>query len=129
MAIKTDRKRLIEKSNNSNNPNQNICAQAVAKALCVDTKVRYLHTITDCVRAARKSWNVRSRGAVAKNLTVGKARKKLEIHTNKSEHKIVAYIVRVPGHAILLGKDGSTLVDTDPRKRDCRKITHVYAVY
>jgi len=55
------RKKSIKGSNNSENPNQNICARAVAYALDVDKEVRYLHTLNDLIKAARKKWTVRSR--------------------------------------------------------------------
>ena len=38
-------------------------------------------------------------------------------------------MARVSDHIIMLGPDGDTLVDTDPRQRDRRKITHLYVVY
>ena len=51
-------------SNNSENPNQNVCAHHVAHCLGVKEKVRYLHNLGDLLRAARKKWNVRSRKSV-----------------------------------------------------------------
>lgn len=39
------------------------------------------------------------------------------------------YMIRVEGHALLLGYDGSTLVDTDPRARDRRKVLDIRAVF
>ncbi len=62
------RERQIKKSNNKDNPNQNVCAQAVAKWLGVANKVRYLHNIDDVVRAARTKFTVRSRLSEAKKL-------------------------------------------------------------
>lgn len=55
------RKKSIKASNNPMNPNKNICARAVAYALDVDKEVRYLHTLKDLIKAARKKWTVRSR--------------------------------------------------------------------
>ena len=126
------------KSNNSENNNQNICAQAVARALgASDGSVRYLHCIDDIVRAARMTgFQVRSRKSnLKKNSTVGAARKIIQkLAAKENENEIfcvaqpVAYIVRVAGHALLMDNDGNTIVDTDPRKADRRKITHFYAV-
>jgi hypothetical protein len=62
------REHQIEQSNNPDNPNQNKCAQAVAKWLGVADKVRYLHSIHDVVRAARTRFTVRSRLSEAKKL-------------------------------------------------------------
>lgn len=39
------------------------------------------------------------------------------------------YMIRVDGHALLLGYDGATLVDTDPRARDRRKVLDIRAVF
>jgi len=62
------REKQIKESNNKDNPNQNECAQAVAKWLGVADKVRYLHNIGDLVRASRKKFTVRSRLSEAKKL-------------------------------------------------------------
>tara|TARA_R110002020_G_scaffold102008_1_gene239826 strand:- start:238 stop:714 length:477 start_codon:yes stop_codon:yes gene_type:complete len=125
-------------SNNTENNNQNICAKAVAHALGgSDEQVRYLHCIQDIVGAARKvGFQVRSRKSnLKKNSTVGAARKTIRKLAEKENEKFlwfriqpVAYIVRVEGHALLMDNDGNTIVDTDPRKADRRKITHFYAV-
>jgi hypothetical protein len=102
-------------SNNEENANQNICAQAVARALGnSDQAVRYLHNIDDIVRAARK--------------TIQKLAAKENQKPIFCAAQPVAYIVRVEGHALLMDNDGNTIVDTDPRKADRRKITHFYAV-
>jgi hypothetical protein len=37
--------------------------------------------------------------------------------------------VVVRGHVLLLARDGRTLIDTDPRKRDRRAIRKVYAIF
>tara|TARA_R110000824_G_scaffold101190_2_gene240346 strand:- start:475 stop:996 length:522 start_codon:yes stop_codon:yes gene_type:complete len=62
------RETQIKESNNPDNPNQNKCAQAVAKWLGVADKVRYLHNVDDLVRASRKKFTVRSRLSEAKKL-------------------------------------------------------------
>jgi len=118
------RRTLKAHSNNSDNENKNICVLAVAVALGVAHRVHYLHTMRDIVRAARRSWTVRSRkSALGSARTVGAARARCE--------RIGAryYLVRVDGHLLLLGHDGRTLVDTDPRQRDRRTITHFYGVW
>lgn len=58
----------IKESNNEDNPNQNVCAQAVAKWLGVADKVRYLHNVNDILRASRMKYTVRSRLSEAKKL-------------------------------------------------------------
>jgi len=112
-------------SNNKENPNKNLCAEAVAEAIGVSRHVRYLHTISDLVRAARNDYIVRSRmsAANARGKTVGAIRDKLA--TLGARY----YIVRTDDHVLLLNCEGQTVVDTAPRKRDRRKVTHVYGVY
>jgi len=123
----TSRATARDKSNNSENGNKNICALRVAQALGVGEETRYLHTVSDVVYAARKAYTVRSRGSNVKGKTVGASRAKLiELAT---AHNTVGFIVRVAGHVLLIDKEGRTIVDSDPRQRDKRKITHCYIVY
>ena len=110
-------------SNNVINPNQNVCALHVAKALGVAAEVRYLHTAQDVFRAARLKYSVRSVATAVKSKTVGGARKHM------TDIAAEFFIVVVAGHVLLLDTDGQTIVDTDPRKRDARKIKHVMACY
>ena len=115
------------KSNNKENGNKNICALKVAQALGVHEESRYLHTIKDLVYAARKTYTVRSRGSNVNGKTVGAARAKLIDLATK--HNTIGFIVRVAGHVLLINNEGQTVIDSDPRKRDKRKITHCYIVY
>ena len=125
----TERQYFQAGSNNSDNNNKNICALKVAEALRVDHTVRYLHTISDLVRAARSKYTVRSRlSAVKKGTSAGQARAKLENISAKEQGPVYGYVIRVNGHVILTDKKGKTMVDTDPRKADRRKITHCYAL-
>lgn len=111
-------------SNNSRNPNQNVCAQRVAQALGVADQVRYLHTIEDMKRAVQKRYSMRSVATAVKSKTVGGARK------NMPKVKGALYfVVHVPGHVLLLDHNGKTIVDTAPRKRDRRQMYGVYGVY
>ncbi len=130
------RKKYTKRSNNPENPNQNVCAQAVADALGVADLVRYLHSISDLVRALRKGdFLVRSRKSDLRGAdTIGAVRQRIRAENEKQESRLDAdyYVVRVTtgsGHVIILGRDGSTLIDTDPRKRDRRRVTHFYGVW
>jgi len=109
------RKFLIKDSNNSVNPNKNVCVYHVANALGVAAKVRYLHLMDDLIRAARTIYTVRSRKSSVKGNTVGKIRRQLSALGARY------YIVGVPGHVLLLDSQGNTIVDTASRKRDKRK--------
>lgn len=111
------------KSNNPANPNQNVCANAVARALGVADAVRYLHNSDDVRRAARTRFSVRSVKSAAKSRTVGGAR------ANLAEIGALAYIVIVEGHVLLLDAQGGTIVDTAPRKRDRRAIVEIHGLY
>lgn len=111
------------RSNNPHNPNKNICTQALCVYLGVAEAVRYLHTIGDVKRAARVKYSVRSVLSSIKSKTVGGARKHL--HDIGAEY----FICWVDGHVVLLGTDGDTLIDTDPRVRDRRKLIGIWACY
>lgn len=63
-----NRKKRIQHSNNKENPNQNICALAVAEAFGVADDVRYLHVRSDSIRALRKKYTVRKRDSFIKKL-------------------------------------------------------------
>jgi len=114
------------KSNNTTNPNQNICAMMVARAFGVESKVRYLHTYPDLKRAVSKRFSVRSRKSSMKSKTVGGARKQI-IELMKSQGALAA-IVYVEGHVLALASDGVT-IDTDPRQRDRRPIKKIHFVF
>lgn len=111
------------RSNNGIDPNKNVCALAVAKALGVDNAVRYLHVIDDIKRAAATRFSVRSRKSALKGDTVGAIRK------HCAEQKACGFIVYVAGHVLLLDAWGNTWVDTDPRKNDRRKVLGVWALF
>lgn len=130
----TKRERWRGMSNNHDNPNKNICTLAVTDAFGVSGNVRYLQTVDDVVRAFRTRYTVRSRkSSLGNKLTVGAVRAKLAQMTYTESCGIVkAYLLRLKygkvGHVILLGRDGSTLIDTDSRKRDKRQITECFVI-
>lgn len=124
-----DRQLLRLTSNNRENPNKNKCAIAVANALGVKDETRYLHTWDDLQRAIRKLWSFRSVKSklrvIRGRTTVGSVRSKLAKHNEGA----LAYVIRVDGHVLLLDHNGQTIMDTDARERDKRKIVNVYGVY
>lgn len=124
--MKISREQRRETSNNLNNPDKNVCALAVAKFFRVEDNVRYLHTVCDLQRAMRSSseFHMRSRNSGIKGKTIGAVRKKLF-------DKIGAYyyIAVVERHVLVLDHEGNTLIDTDPRKRDARKIVKFFGVF
>ena len=123
------RNKLKAGSNNSLNNNQNICTQAVCRWAGVDHLVRYLHTRNDVKRALRKKYSVRSvKSALGKAKTVGAARKEIaKVFANRRD--LVAIYISVPGHAMLVDRNGQTIVDTDPRTRDRRRVLAAHGLY
>lgn len=121
------RMHYILDSNNPDNPNKNICAMAVAKALNVDSNVRYLHTIDDVVRATKTRYKVSKNKDIVGD-TVENVRAKLAELTLEKAWDAIAYVIHLDEHVILLSADGDTLVDTDPRNVDNRKILDVFLV-
>jgi len=106
--------------------NKSVCATAVASYFGAANEVRYLHTIQDIIGAVRKAgYTVRSRkSSVKKDISVGG----LRLLAQQGKLEFGKYIIRVDGHALVMNQEGTTVVDTDPRKRDRRKITHLYKV-
>jgi hypothetical protein len=77
----------------------------------------------------RNGYAVRSRASKLsrKESTVGAARGKLA-SVAAAEPEILAFVARVDGHVLVIDRNGETVVDTDPRKRDKRKLRGVFAV-
>ena len=114
---------------------KSVCVTAVLTALGVPLKsFHYTGKIGDGKRSAilnRNGFACRSRlSKIGKNTSVGQARKKI---TKLNEGASVNYMVVVSygrsAHLMLLDNEGKTLVDTDPRKVDKRRIQEVHAVY
>lgn len=122
--MKINRASAKNESNNKDNPNKNMCALEVAKVFRVDTMVTYLHTVEDLVSALRKRYTVRSRRSSIKGDTVGQLRNSIAKNGDA-----IAYLVLVKGHVLVLDQNGKTAVDTDPKKRDRRKVVKIYGIY
>jgi hypothetical protein len=77
----------------------------------------------------RNGFAVRSRRSKLnrKESTVGAARGKLALIAEQ-EPLVLAFVIRVRGHVLIVGRTGHTLVDTDPRKNDRRKVENLYAI-
>lgn len=76
----------------------------------------------------RNGFSVRSRKSkLGKAKTVGAARKVLD-KISESEPEIIAFVIRVDGHVLVLDRGGKTIVDTDPRIKDKRKVLGLMAV-
>ena len=77
-----------------------------------------------------KANSVRSRKSKMKGLTIGKVRDSIRGLNDPIDTK---YFVVVSGsgycHAMVLDRTGNTIIDTDPRKRDKRKVYSIHAIY
>ena len=78
---------------------------------------------------SKQGFAYRSRmSKMPKGATIGKCRPAI-----KKLNEDVVYFVVVNGsgycHAVLLDSEGNTLVDTDPRLKDKRKVHSIHAVY
>jgi hypothetical protein len=113
-------------SNNPRNTNKNVCALEVAKYFNVEDEVRYLHVRTDTKRALMKKYSIRSVKSSMKK-TVGGSRAAMTKYA--AERSPMGFVIFVDGHVIAMNRNGSTAVDTDPRKNDRRPIEEAYAVY
>jgi hypothetical protein len=75
----------------------------------------------------RHGYGVRSRKSrIPRGASVGGARK--AIAAIKGDPPGTMYAVEVAGHLLLLNGKGETVIDTDPRKRDHRKVRKLYAI-
>lgn len=122
-----NRKQMVATSNNAANPNKNVCAQAVAVALGVAGKVKYLHTLADLQRALRTTYSTRSRkSALVKGSgTVASVMRRLKSGEGDARY----YVTVVEGHVLLLSGSGEVLRDTDGRKADRRKVKFIYGIF
>lgn len=63
---------------------------------------------------------------IAPNSTVGAVRAKIRTFNDPNN---AVYLIRLKDHVLLLNKNGETIVDTDTRKRDKRKIYKIHAIW
>ena len=107
------------------------CTQAVLASFGIaQSEYHYAEnsaTVKQVLR--RKGFSVRSRITVFKvkpgKTTIGKLRTAIKKADGNAKNK---YYVGVIGHAMVLNGAGQTVVDTDSRIRDCRKVRHISIV-
>jgi hypothetical protein len=77
----------------------------------------------------RFGWSVRSRNStlIKGTKTVGAVRKAIREYQDYTND--VLYYIHVSGHVLLLNSNGETVVDTDSRKVDRRRVLNVHAVF
>lgn len=122
---------------------QHIKREKSSKTVCVSNCLGYIgvplsaYQVTSTSRNVtayhgvlrRNGFAVRSRkSSIPKNATVGGIRKHVA-KIAKKDPVGTLYIVMVWGHLITLDGTGKTVVDTDPRKVDKRKVIEIHAVW
>ena len=110
---------------NHGNGYKTVCTSSVLRYFRVyRSDFRYSQTSDDVVKILRrKGFTVRSRfSSIKRGSTVGSVRKQLKKRTEEG----LGYLIQVEGHMLLLDINGQTIVDTDERLRDKRKIKAIY---
>ena len=108
-----------------------VCTTAVLAAFGIRDRIRYCDSHKDVKRHLRKhGFAVRSRmsacGLGRDNVaSVGKIRERIR---KLNAPATARFYVGVRGHAMLLDTPGRTIVDTAPRRRDCRRVRHISLV-
>jgi hypothetical protein len=108
-----------------------VCTSAVLAAFGIDAcQYHYSGYLEQRLNVLRKfGWSARSRNSkLRKGESVGAARKLIAQH-KWGDPPGTRYMISVPRHALLLDYDGNTIVDTDARTRDRRKVLDIRAVF
>ena len=82
---------------------------------------------SDTLRRAGYSVRSKMSGLLKSEKTVGAARKRLAM-LSEADPSVIAFVVSVEGHVLVVNRDGETVVDTDPRRQDRRKVLALRAV-
>jgi hypothetical protein len=116
----------IEKRDSRQNGMKTVCTSAVLNALNADNW-HYSQNKSDMLNILRRSgYAVRSRKS---QLTKKIFRvSHIKNHVDRFSKLNGKFIVFVERHVLLLDENGQTIVDTDPRIRDKRKIKNIYEV-
>ena len=112
-----------------------VCVTAVLTSLGVPVNsFHYTGHCEDRRRNAilnRNGFACRSRlSRIGKNISMGKARAKVaKLNDGPDVKYMVCLRYGGKAHLILLDHLGQTIVDTDPRKRDSRKVVTIHAIW
>ena len=124
------RAELAANSNNSFDPNKNICTLEVARGFAVENTVKYLHTYEDLLRAMRKKWKIKSSKTMLKFTSGKTSTKELRtLITKNGDPNALAYIVYIKGHIMAMNKIGEDYVETSPNETKTKPVEKVWAVY
>ena len=107
-----------------------VCTSAVLASFGIHhSEFHYAENATTVKNVLRrKGFSVRSRKSAFKvngKTTIGQLRKAILKADGNPKNR---FYVGVIGHAMVLNGSGQTVVDTDPRTRDRRKVVHVSMV-
>ena len=125
------RKPVKEHHTHKSGEKKTVCVTAVLTSIGVphDT-FHYTGRIADGRRESilrRHGFAARSRmSRLPRGCSVGRARERI---ASWDDPPGTVYMVTVRQHLLLLDENGQTLVDTDPRVRDRRKILEIKAVF
>ena len=118
------RQYLIDTSNNTTNPNGNICAIQVARSLSVEHAVKYLHTIDDVKRAISSRYKLVNRTKLFDCDNYQLLRKEVR----KTQYNSV-FLVYITGHVMLLGSHGHAIVDTHQEHTMENNVVSVWEIF
>ena len=115
----------------ANGRGKNVCTSAVLAYFNIDPseyrQCQHLHDVKRILNAW--GYSCRSRASqLPKGATVGQARAWVRSKRSGAREWTDSYAVVVKGHILLLGHDGHTVVDTDPRKVDRRKVNFFFRI-
>ena len=112
-----------------------MCVTAVLTSLGVPVEsFKYTGSCMDNRRNAilnRHGFACRSRiSRIGRNTTMGKARAKVaKLNEGSNVKYMVCLRYGTSAHLILIDHKGETIVDTDPRVRDSRRVVAIHAVW
>lgn len=121
---------LAANSNNTCDPNKNLCTLEVARGFAVENTVKYLHTYEDLLKAMRKKWKLKSSKTLLKFTTGKTSTTELrKLIVKNGDPDALAYVVYVKGHIMAMNKVGVDYVDTSPKETKDKHVQKVWAVY
>ena len=124
----------------TNGKAKTICSSNVLAYFGIDCSTYHYSACLKQIAAIlrRNGWACRSRDSRikckianldnGKNPTIGSVRKAIKAR-KWGDPARTCYAVCVPGHILLLDWNGNTIVDTDPRSRDRRKVWAIRAIF
>jgi hypothetical protein len=117
-----DREEERKESNNSYNPNQNLCCISVTNYFRTTKLYKYLHTSGDLIISLTKKHNIVIKDSLVKGLIVEEGREVLKTNSLNENVVVKGYVLALYDHTILLNEFGETIVDINSKDYDDRII-------